>query len=279
MRWLFLLLLIANIAYVGWELNREPAAVPEIATVKTDTPRIVLLSELQRESTPPAITQSGEDDVPAPQVQAETPPTTAMADADAAVDEPLAAAAEQIEPAIPVEPAIPADVAASQHSETLSAQPAGEDQCFTLGPFRELDQLSALTQAIKSYVVETEFRSKDEQKPPMFWVYLESAGSLAKAKILSKELEQKKVGDYFILISGEHKYGISLGIFREKARANRHEKRIRKLGFEPVIEPIIHTYTIYWLDYRMKAGDAIPPQVFEANLPESANIQDRPCQP
>ncbi len=278
MRWLFLLLLIANIAYVGWELNHEPAAEPDIATVTTDTPRIVLLRELQRGSAAPVMKPSAEDVVPAPQEPAEMPPTTAMADADDAdtvIDEPLAAAAAvQVEP-----PAIPADIAPSQPSETQSAQPAGEDQCFTLGPFRELDQLSAVTQAIKSYVVETEFRSREESKPPMFWVYLESAGSLAKAKILSKELERKKVGDYFILISGEHKYGISLGIFREKARANRHENRIRKLGFEPVIEPIVHTYTIYWLDYRMKAGDAIPPQVFEAKLPESANILDRPCQP
>jgi hypothetical protein len=271
MRWLFLLLLAANIAYVGWELNRVPAMNPDAVAVMTHTPRIVLLSELQDESPPSAIAQAVESAAPAQPQPAEAQLNAAMADAVVAADE----------PAVTVSDASPVSHADAQtvQQQAQADAPAGVDRCYTLGPFRELGNLSALTQAIKGHVSDTSFRSKEESEPSMFWVLLESAGSMAKAKALGKELDSKNIGDYFILASGEHKYGISLGIFREKERAYQHEKRVRELGFEPVVEPVIRSHTIYWLDYRMKAGDSIPPQIFKDKLPESVQRMDRPCGP
>ena len=119
----------------------------------------------------------------------------------------------------------------------------------------------------------------DEKERSMFWVLLESTGSMAQARALSKELVSKKIRDYFIISSGAHKYGISLGHFREKEGAYRLAQRVRDLGFEPVVEPVFRTYTIYWLDYRMKAGETIPPEVFEEKLPASVSRLNRPCQP
>jgi len=277
MRWLFLLLLIANIAYVGWGLTREPVAEDSgaVTTVKPDTPRIVLLRELHDGSSTPALAQAGEQSGPVPTAAADAPPTTAVADAGAAADEPPGVADRS-----PVEaPAEPADEQADRRDRAAQDQPPGEDRCYTLGPFRDRDQLDAFTRVIKSHAVDTGFRSRDEKEQSMFWVFLDSTGSLAQARELSDELVSRGIKDYFIIGSGEHKYGISLGQFSAKERAYRHAKRIRELGFEPVVEPVFRTYTIYWLDYRMKAADAIPPQVFEEGLPESVSRLDRPCQP
>jgi hypothetical protein len=67
------------------------------------------------------------------------------------------------------------EVVAEQESiEQVIAEPAEElvvmDACHTLGPFRKLDRLRAFTRAIKDYVVDASFRSRDEQEQSMFWV-------------------------------------------------------------------------------------------------------------
>lgn len=275
MRWLFLLLLIANIAYVGWELSREAAVNPDITTTVSDIPRIVLLRERERDQAQPVEGSSGEGrepvvvDVSEP---SEIATTTVM---EAGLDEPADIVNEPSAEA-PLEPY--AGQQPDMRNETPTDQLAGEDSCYTLGPFRELDELSAITQAIKNYVVDTSFRSRDEMEQSMFSVLLESTGSMKKARALSKELVSKNVKDYFIISSGANKYGISLGHFREKARAYRHAQHVRDLGFDPVVEPVFRSHTIYWLDYRMEAGKEIPPKVFEDRLPESVNRLDRPCQ-
>jgi hypothetical protein len=273
MRWLFLLLLAANIAYVGWELNREPATNPGVTSAMTDTPRIVLLSELHDAQPAPVVTQVDAGSEPARQKSADTPLGTA--DAEAPVDESTTAVAK----ALPEPPVQPADTQTGQHAETPPDQVAAEDRCYSLGPFRELDELRAITRAIKSHVVDTSFRSLDQKEPSMYWVLLDSTDSLAQARALAQELVSRNIKDYFIIGGGAHKYGISLGQFSEKKRADRHAKHVRDLGFEPVVEPVFRSDTVYWLDYRMKARNTIPPQVFEDMLPESVNRLDRPCQP
>lgn len=49
MRWLFLFVLMLNLAYVGWELN-QPARVTGAAEVKRDAPKIVMLNEIGQDT-------------------------------------------------------------------------------------------------------------------------------------------------------------------------------------------------------------------------------------
>ena len=49
MRWLFLLLLVLNVGYLAWELNREPGESTVSNTLPKGVERIVLLRELKSE--------------------------------------------------------------------------------------------------------------------------------------------------------------------------------------------------------------------------------------
>ena len=150
-------------------------------------------------------------------------------------------------------------------------------QCFTLGPFRDLEKLRAVTRGIKKYVVDASFRSHNEKEQAMFWVYLEPSEDFGKAKVLANHLKSKKVKDYFIVKKGPKLNAISLGHFREKNRAYDHAASMAKLGFKPEVEALFKDYTIYWLDYEVALGEIIPETTFDKYLSGKINRLVRDC--
>lgn len=280
MRWFFLLLLVLNIGYVAWELNREHPQYAYKAALPKGVERIVLLRELESETAAKQkfaqlsaraivqapVTKPSENDSipPQPAESSKTQTEVAVLGGVAAVEEDKAVA-ENLGAAPTEEPA----------SKPV-AKPAG-DLCYTLGPFREMKTLRLVTREIKDYVVEASFRSKEEQEQTMFRVFVRPVGGKQEAKALIKELVSKNIRDYFIITDGPNKNGISLGYFSDKGRAYRHADRVRKLGFDATAEPVFRSYTIYWLDYRIKAGNEIPQQVVDEHLENTAQRLSRDC--
>lgn len=149
--------------------------------------------------------------------------------------------------------------------------------CFTLGPFRELEKLRAVTRGIKKYVVSASFRSHEEREQEMFWVYLKPADSYDEAKVLAGSLKKMKVKDYFIVKSGPQINAISLGHFAEKVRAYDHAEHMTGLGLKPEVEALFKNYTIYWLDYEIAASMSIPQSILEKHVTGKINHLIRDC--
>jgi hypothetical protein len=285
MRWLFLVLLVLNVGYVAWELERERPRHVRTTALPTGVERIVLLRELEsataekedieQPATTPGTQQArikpSKDDPAQPQQagagQPRTSPTQVAEAADVSAD--LEAMAENQAPAH-------SDVPADRPEVMPEATPA-VDLCYTLGPFSEMQTLRLVTREIKDYVVEASFRSREEQEQTMFRVFVRPVGSKQEARALIKELVSKGIKDHFIITDGPNKNGISLGYFSSKARAYRHADRVRLLGFDATAEPVFRTYTIYWLDYRIKSGNEIPQQIFDEHLENSAQRLSRTC--
>jgi len=278
-RWFFLLLLVINVAYVTWELKREQPQHASRAALPIGVQRIELLREQEPGiSATQAVALSTrttlQAPVTAPSVDDATPPL----------------AAESVK--VPAEVAMPANTAAVEQDKavlesqatapaeepviTAVAKPVG-DLCYTLGPFSEMKTLRLVTREIKDYVVEASFRSKEEQEQTMFRVLLKPVGSKQEANALIKQLVSKNIRDYFIISEGPSKNGISLGYFSTKGRAHRHAERVRKHGFDVAAEPVFRSYTIYWLDYRIRAGNEIPQQIVDDHLENSAQRLSRDC--
>ena len=165
----------------------------------------------------------------------------------------------------------------SESDQAIKDSAAVKRSCFTLGPFRDLEKLRALTRGIKEYVVDASFRSHDEKEQAMFWVYLKPAENYEKAKVLADRLKSKKVKDYFIVKSGPKLNAISLGHFREKNRAYDHAANMGKLDFSPEVEALFKDYTIYWLDYEVALGEIIPEAIFDKHLTGKINRLVRDC--
>jgi hypothetical protein len=139
----------------------------------------------------------------------------------------------------------------------------GSTGCYTLGPFRDLDKLRSLTREIKSYVVEADFRGREEKEPTLYWVYVNPEKNRKKAIETGNRLKAKKIKDFYVIRDGEKENGLSLGHFRNKDGAYRLAKKVRNLGFDVSVETVLKTYTIYWLDYQLSSGATIPEQVFD----------------
>lgn len=262
MRWLFLLLLVLNVAYVGWKLSMDAATDAAVASQFEGVDPILLLSELE---TANAV---GE------QIKiAKTPPVSVEPDAKPAIssEKPPGISPDKSPDKSPERPA---EKAPEPQQVAVAPLP---DQCFTLGPFRELKRLSAFTRDIKNYVVEVSFKARDEDEQSMYWVYLDPVGSLDKATRLSEQLKRGGVNDHYVIKSGDKNTGISLGHFKEKERAYKHAWEIKAKGFEPSVEPVFKSFTIYWLDYRVQQGRVIPEAVLKKHLTQKLSRLDRPC--
>ena len=279
MRWLFLLVLCLNLAYIAWEMNKSSDSYVDVAPLK-NVPPIVLLSELKQQPAQPT-SQSAEK---APLIQggkAVADSAEKVSDENAALakqdDTKEAAAAKAVAVAKekPVEQQRP-PVESSKKTDLVDVLAAGQgrkvtdqqavvqaESCYTLGPFRDLDNLRGLTREIKSYVVRADFRGREEKEQTLYWVYIKPEKTRNKAIEMGKRLKAKKIKDFYVIRDGEKENGLSLGHFRNKDGAYGLAKKVQKLGFDVVVEPVFKTYTVYWLDYQLSAGANIPESVFE----------------
>jgi hypothetical protein len=257
MRWLFLLLLFLNLAYIAWEMNRPATdAYSHIKTTRSNVQPIVLLSEISQQ-------QQGE--VPQNQPDEEPIDNKPVAAEKAKKDLPrLEQPGSRVaEIALPPEKGIPP-------AQNLEA----DDGCYTLGPFRDLEDLRELTRELKPYVVAVDFRGSEAKEQSLYWVYIKPANNREEAIATGEQLKANKIKDYFIIRQGENLNGVSLGYFRNKAGADALEKRVKQLGFDVVLETVFKTYTVYWLDYQVGADRKVPQSIFDKYIIE-ASKKDR----
>ena len=278
MRWLFLFVFSLNLAYIAWEMSKSSSDdYAEVAALKNVQP-IVLLSELKQqvnlvEAEIKSVTEDkqGEDE------------STGGLPEDQIAPEKLAAvqAVEKAQQILPeVEPAAKPEAAKQPDSIKLAEQvvattkkvdpfrvvPTTSSQtssCYTLGPFRDLDKLRGLTREIKSYVVEADFRGREENEQALYWVYIKPEKNRKKAIEAGNRLKAKKIKDFYIIRDGEKENGLSLGHFRSKDGAYGLAKKVKNLGFNVIVEPVFKTYTVYWLDYQLSSGVTIPDSIFD----------------
>jgi cell division septation protein DedD len=235
MRWLFLFVLLINIAYIAWQVSApeetEEVAVSSIGNAKP----IVLLGE--RELLPEVKNVGQGSDSSAPEQVAEEKNMGGEDEVKLA----------EIESPI----------------ESPEMEKVEEDSCYTVGPFHELETLRTFVKEIKTYVTNAEFRNQDEKKLTVYWVYINPEKSRRDARKLGKRLKSNKIKDFYIIRTGEKNNGISLGHFNSKYRATKLTKKVKKLGFDVEIEPVFKTYTVYWLDYQTASDKTIPQSIFD----------------
>lgn len=278
MRALFILLLLANIAFAGWLFYQQKqtaqSSIPsESASPVAGANRVVLLRELKSQAAADQAKQ------PAKGLAAEPEQTAAAQQSAPEAKQPEAKQAEPV--AAEAEPAAVAQADAKPEPEPapaprVASQPAAS--CYTLGPFRELDKLREITRELKSDVLEASFRSSEERERSLFWVYLKPEADLKSAKNTTRMLRNKKIRDSYIIAEGKNRFGISLGHFRDKSRAYGLRDKVARLGFNPVVEPVFRSYTIYWLDYKTVAGSRLGALLKSGKLDKSISQFDRKCE-
>jgi len=148
------------------------------------------------------------------------------------------------------------DDSVNEVQESIEPQPVVESvACYTLGPFKDESIMQQLRESIAEYVSNLSVRKRQESEKHRYWVYVSAMPDRKQAKLMAKKLRQKDINDFYIVLSGEAKNGISLGHFRSPKHANRRMKKVADLGFDVKIKVIYRDYDIYWLDYQVESAN------------------------
>jgi len=230
-RWLFLLLVISNLALAGWLYWRDDAPRPMTA-IPSKIPgkvRLQLLSELPPNSLEPT---------PHFETAAEMPPPSLTTDT-ASVEQPVISS-----------------------TASLSGDSSGQEQvgrCVRISSLAREDDLDALIPklaAIKPVVIDSGEEFTERQT---YWVMIPPYKTNSAARDAASKLAKAKVRDFLVIRSGEFKDGISLGLFSQKDGAESRLKEILALKLNirsPEIRPRTSSARSHWLIVRTNSDDA-----------------------
>jgi len=149
--------------------------------------------------------------------------------------------------------------------------------CYTLGPFKDKNIMQQLRETIAEYVMDISVRKRQESEKHRYWVYVPALQDRKQAKLVAKQLRQKNINDFYIVLSGKSKNSISLGHYREPKHASSRMKRVMDLGFKAEIEVIYRDYDIYWLDYKVDEVSGEPGFSVNEYISEGVSQLARDC--
>ncbi len=248
MKWFFILLLLANVIYLGWEIDRDAQLnrvnVSSAIRVPAGTQQLVLLNELEKlPETRSHIKLDNELSVENYNSEpvlpiALNPNTERMMDAlltetlFTKLDNKLEEYGSQEE---------------NSFSEPLVSTPA-RTVCYTYGPIPNLEESALLSTWLDERDILYKQRQTDEQGKQLFWVYLAPRESRAQAEAALKDLKQKGVKDMRLVREGGISNAISLGLFSSQAAVNRRLNEIKAKGYQSVVVPYSGGKNVHWFD-------------------------------
>ena len=230
MRWIFILLLVVNVVYFGWQLDRD-IRMYEVnnagaVAVSPSTARLTLISEMK---TPPPVRSTRETIAT---VNGEKGPSGQGTPSELVKDLPAIH---------------PADLRAGQEKSL----------CLTFGPLPEETLATGLDDWFRSRHAGTRVRSTDARNRQFFWVYLAPQDSVESTIELLKELQIKGISDYRLVSHGKLEDAVSLGVFSSQSAVNKRLAELQNKGYKPVVLPYRGVKRVYWLDVKLDsfAGD------------------------
>ena len=143
--------------------------------------------------------------------------------------------------------------------------------CLSIGPFGTPAELRGAMSALTPLVARIQFREVAAQALRGYRVYLPAAGNREEALAAARQLAARGVRDYYVVTAGNQQNSISLGLFRERANADRRRAEIAGLGFAPEVTERVEDLPVYWLDVAVRP-DA--PFDWRDHLPDFLGIRD-----
>ena len=256
MKWFFLFLLLLNVAYLGWEIDRSSkqhrANKQTAIKVPASATRLQLVMELE---TAPGQRHSGSE-VAADYTDVQlanmlpiemNPNTENMVQSllgDTVATQAVSSELAETEAALPDE---------AQGSITI---------CFTYGPIPEEEGSQLMSDWLDERSIRYAQRQTTEDGQPKFWVYLAPQASMAMAEQTVAELKQQGIADLQLIRSGDLLNAVSLGLFSTQAAVNRRLNEVKATGYSPVVVPYAGGRQLYWFDVKLVQNSSYVNELF-----------------
>lgn len=217
MKYLFALLLLANVVFYLWESTRGSdvgIATHELKLPPSAGERIVLIEEL------PAVPKKPAAPKPA------TPPP-----------EPVVAETEK-----PAEPL----------TTTVDSAPAkqADPTCYWLGPYENDASARKALAGLPPLLNNAEVRRHSGEMPDGYWVLYPKAESMELARVNRQMLMDKGVRDLWVFDKGELQGAISLGLFKSRERANLAAEHFQAQSIAVEVRPRMVRREAPWITLR-----------------------------
>jgi hypothetical protein len=255
MRGLFVLLLLANMGFLGWQLWSEPKdnGPKPYGGVTALNGGLTLLSELNEEQQPPSRKL----------VSAKSSAAQGEAPVELIEPEPRARLEGQ-----------PLRSGAEQSAET------GAPICYQSEILDDRDEANNLQRKLSKAGIGESSHKVVQTKRVNYWVMLKPYSARAKAEEAADMLKKRKVKDFFIVRSGEYENAVSLGVFSSRERAEQRYKSITGLKLrlrKPVIEAIELPAKRYVVTFRVADGAVADGLSTLLDDPEGPVLKKTPC--
>ena len=229
MKWLFLLLLVVNMAIFAWGYQQEQIQPPTLEAGR-DVGSMRLISEVSEEEKAESETELEQEEKKEPQPEAEEAEKIASASKDQEPEK--ATATDQVEQSEPSKP----------DPETIS-------KCGVIGPIKDRQVAKEIVEDLGNAELEARLERKIDKEQIGFWVVIPPVedGSQAQAKI--DELTQVGLKDIWHFRGGGMKNAISLGMFAKKENAENFSKEVLAKGFETEMRPRYINKTRYLVKF------------------------------
>ncbi|MDE2089585.1 MAG: SPOR domain-containing protein [Gammaproteobacteria bacterium] len=174
--------------------------------------------------------------------------------------------------------AVPADTARAKTAVATPVPVQHPDACYIIGPFEARTQAQRVMHRLNGLGFPARLRTQTRRVPGDYWVYLPPLPSRQAALQRVHALAGRGMKNYFIVTSGEQQNAISLGVFKDKASAERRKAQVAAMGYTPVLGRRPTERSVYWLDYGETPDHMLAPSVWSA-IAKGLDIQrkPRPC--
>lgn len=140
------------------------------------------------------------------------------------------------------------------------AEETGAEVCLFLGGFEREDAAQVVEQRLLSLDIQSQVKTVDAPAGLDFWVYLAPLASRQASLRQLKELQARRI-DSYIITQGDLSNGISLGIFPRRESAESVMRRLREVGYEPMMRELPRAHRDFWVriapQSRRLADDAL----------------------
>ncbi len=243
MKWLFIIFLLFNVCYFGWELDRQTRIEVSNSvrpfTVPANVQKLVLLEEL--ENLPGSTTGGGAGkggvEFPDEKDSLLQNIVSLMDQGDVMIEKKFI---EELVSSFP------------EFTKNHTQEPEEERMlCVSFGPFAESHQAGELSNWLKENEIQTKQRTESDGEDQLFWIYLSPSESKDEAIAAIEELRGKGIHDYKLIDKGNLQNAISLGLFSNQAAANRRLNELKNIGYLPFMVPYHKTQSIIWVDAKL----------------------------
>ena len=152
-------------------------------------------------------------------------------------------------------------------------------RCVSVGPFEDLVTAARAAATLKERGLATRQRAEQGASITSYWVYVGGLKTDQEQTRVMRRLQKGKVSDASTMPAAEgEERRISVGLFSDRAGAERRSRVVEKLGLRTRIEEQSQAGATYWIDFDLTARDsAVAAEGLLASDERGSRIEIRAC--